>query len=308
MRYNDLIAEVNRNMIRLVEEAIAAGPEWKMPWHQRPELMLPINESTGKPYQGGNTVLTLNSMIEAGYRTNRWATLKQWNGMGFMVAKGQRATTRLAFFKDAATRTDGDTGEVKTYRLARVFAVFNGDQVVAAEPGGGAPWEPPADPRDVHDPARRREDLDQWIEETGVKVVNEFTSASYVPSVDMVRIPRLEQFPDPASYYATMFHELVHATSHSTRLGRSMAGFFPEDPYAGEELVAELGAAMLCAIHGVPNNPRADHTQYLAGWAKGFQSVPNALVVAGKEAHKAVGFLLELAGDPSEAKEEEPTG
>jgi len=33
-----------------------------------------------------------------------------------------------------------------------------------------------------------------------------------------------------------------------------------------EELVAELGAALLCAELGIAVEPRVDHAQYLAHW------------------------------------------
>jgi hypothetical protein len=41
---------------------------------------------------------------------------------------------------------------------------------------------------------------------------------------------------------------------------------FGDEAYAMEELVAELGAAFLCADLGITSEPRADHAHYLDLW------------------------------------------
>lgn len=55
-------------------------------------------------------------------------------------------------------------------------------------------------------------------------------------------------------YYATLFHELTHATGHHSRLNREgieqMAGF-GSPTYSREELIAEMGSAFLCGQTGI---------------------------------------------------------
>ena len=69
-----------------------------------------------------------------------------------------------------------------------------------------------------------------------------------------------ETFKDAESYYATLAHELTHWTRHPSRLNRSFGRKrFGDEGYAMEELVAELGAAFLCADLGLPPEPREDH-------------------------------------------------
>jgi antirestriction protein ArdC len=58
-------------------------------------------------------------------------------------------------------------------------------------------------------------------------------------------------------------HELIHATKHEKRLARDMGRVRSGDEgYAKEELVAELGAAFLCADLEITPEVREDHAAY----------------------------------------------
>lgn len=74
--------------------------------------------------------------------------------------------------------------------------------------------------------------------------------ACYSPMLDKVKLPNREAFKSPEEFYSTAFHELVHATGHTSRLGRkgiTNPTYFGSHDYSQEELVAEFGASMLCA-------------------------------------------------------------
>jgi len=58
-----------------------------------------------------------------------------------------------------------------------------------------------------------------------------------------------------------------------------------------EELVAELGAAFLCAQFGVSSTPREDHAQYLVHWLSVLKSDKRAIFTAASQASQAVDFL-----------------
>ena len=84
-----------------------------------------------------------------------------------------------------------------------------------------------------------------------------------------VQLPPFEAFKDKESYYATALHELTHWTNHKSRLDRDFsAKRFGDHGYAREELVAELGAAFLCADLGITPEIRDDHAAYLGHWLK----------------------------------------
>ena len=61
--------------------------------------------------------------------------------------------------------------------------------------------------------------------------------------------------------------------------------------YAAEELVAELGAAFLCADLGVTAEPRDDHASYLASWLEVLKSVNRAIFTAAARAQRAADYL-----------------
>ncbi len=125
---------------------------------------------------------------------------------------------------------------------------------------------------------------------------------AYIAHLDQIELPHLSQFESAAEYYAALFHELVHATGHRKRLHR----FDDYDgkqaaSYAFEELVAEFGAAFLCAFGGI-DNPGTDALQssYIDGWAKALQNDHRMVVRAAASAQRAADYVRGkvLADDP----------
>ncbi|MCA9400696.1 MAG: hypothetical protein KC713_03655 [Candidatus Omnitrophica bacterium] len=117
-----------------------------------------------------------------------------------------------------------------------------------------------------------------------------------------VQMPPFEAFRDAESYYATLAHELTHWTRHPSRLdrefGRKRHG---DEGYAKEELVAELGAAFLCADLEITLEARDDHTSYIASWLKVLKDDTRAVFRAASHAQRAVNFLHSLQKAQSEA-------
>jgi antirestriction protein ArdC len=65
-------------------------------------------------------------------------------------------------------------------------------------------------------------------------------------------MPQFETFRDAESFYAILAHELMHWTKHESRLDRDFGRKrWGDEGYAIEGLVAELGAAFLCADLGL---------------------------------------------------------
>lgn len=78
-----------------------------------------------------------------------------------------------------------------------------------------------------------------------------------------IRMPPFEAFCDAQSYYATLAHESTHWTKHPSRLAREFGRKkWGDEGYAEEELVAELGAAFVCADLEMALTPREDHAAY----------------------------------------------
>ena len=128
--------------------------------------------------------------------------------------------------------------------------------------------------------------------------------ACYLPEPDYIEMPDCERFTGTAtssateSFYATLLHELTHWTGHEKRLDRDLTARFGENAYAMEELVAELGAAFLCADLGVTNSPRPDHAAYVGNWIRVLGSDPRAIFLASARAGAAVDYLTGLQPGP----------
>jgi antirestriction protein ArdC len=125
--------------------------------------------------------------------------------------------------------------------------------------------------------------------------------APFIPKDDIIEMPNRERFIGSASststesYYAVLLHELTHWSGASHRLNREFGKRFGDHAYAMEELVAELGAAFLCAALGIANEPRQDHAAYMTSWLEVLNRDHKAVFTAASHAQKAVEWLAQLA-------------
>lgn len=140
--------------------------------------------------------------------------------------------------------------------------------------------------------------VDSFIENTAAEIV-EGPIAAYNPRKDKIQMPPKEQFIGSKTssatecYYSTLFHELTHWTGAEPRCIR-IFGKFGDQKYAHEELVAELGAAFLCADLHITNSPREDHAAYINNWLSVLKRDMNAIGRASNLAQKSVDYLFGL--------------
>ena len=132
----------------------------------------------------------------------------------------------------------------------------------------------------------------QHVMGLGLDLRHEGDRAFFSGGFDYVGMPTKAQFADEADYYATVLHELVHWTGHSTRLDRTKGDRFGSSTYAFEELVAELGAAILCGELGVHNGYRDDHAKYIGHWLTIMKGDSKAIMDAASLAGKAVDVIM----------------
>ena len=90
-------------------------------------------------------------------------------------------------------------------------------------------------------------------------------------------------------------HEMTHWTRHESRLNRDFGRKrFGDQGYAMEELVAEIGAAFLCADLGLTPEPRDDHAAYIGSWLQVLKTDRRAIFTAAAHAQRAANFLTSL--------------
>ena len=101
-------------------------------------------------------------------------------------------------------------------------------------------------------------------------------------------------------YYSTLLHELTHWSGAADRCARDFSGKFGDEAYAFEELVAELGAAFMCAELQIEPEPRIDHAQYVASWLRTLKGDARAILTASSKAQAAADYLAGLQDDAAE--------
>ena len=118
-----------------------------------------------------------------------------------------------------------------------------------------------------------------------------FETPCYIPSLDIIKMPTKGQFKTAENYYATLLHEMTHATGHKSRLNRDFTGRFGTEAYAFEELIAELGAAFMCAEFGLIGATIENHAFYLDNWLSILKNDKKAIFTAASQASKAADLL-----------------
>jgi antirestriction protein ArdC len=92
------------------------------------------------------------------------------------------------------------------------------------------------------------------------------------------------------------FYELTHCAGHKPRLDRDLKNRFGARNYAAEELIAELGAAFLCAEFGFDGDLR--NAGYITSWIELLKADKRAFFTACSNASKAADYLRGLALAP----------
>lgn len=287
----DIYTRVTDRIISDLENGVRT---WLKPWsaeHTAGRLSRPLRHN-GIPYQGMNILLLWGEALEKGYTAPIWITFKQAHELGGHVRKGEKGSLVVYANKLTRTETDDKGEEVeKQIPFMKGYAVFNVEQV------DGLPAHYYGKPENLLPLPERLDHAERFIVNTGVTVRHGGNSAYYSPTKDLVQMPPFEAFKDRESYYATILHELIHATSHKSRLDRSFnAKRFGDHGYAREELVAELGAAFLSADLGIIPEIRDDHAAYLAHWLKVLQEDKRAIFSAAAHAQRAADYLQGLQG------------
>lgn len=265
---------------------------WTKPWsagHLAGHMSRPLRH-TLQPYSGVNIVLLWMEAIERGYTAPIWMTFRQALELGGHVRKGERGATVVYANRIKRLEQDDDGHDVeRQIPFLKAYTVFNVEQIESLP----APYYAPAEPRT--EVTARIADAERFFAATGAVIGHGGDQAYYAIAADRVQMPHFENFRDPQAYYATLAHELTHWTRHPSRLDRDFGRQrFGDEGYAREELVAELGAAFLCADLGLALTPREDHAAYIASWLQVLKNDKRFIVSAAAHAQRACDWLHRL--------------
>jgi antirestriction protein ArdC len=289
MSKDNIFDRVTQKIIADLEQGVRP---WQKPWDSSQatgRIIRPLRHN-GESYNGVNILLLWGSAIENGYQHPTWMTFKQAIDYGGHVRKGEKSALVVYADKIVKTEENTATGEdmEKVIPFLKGYSVFNVEQIE------GLPekflFKP--EPKPEGESIRRVETVETFIQQTEAVIRHGGDRAYYAMHTDHVQMPPIEAFTDTESYYATLTHELTHWTKHPTRLDRSFGRkVWGDEGYAKEELVAELGAAFLCADLGITPEIRTDHAAYIDNWLQALKNDRKLIFTAASHASKAVEFL-----------------
>lgn len=282
---------------KIIEKMKGGIIPWKKPWHLIGSAEeFAISYTSRKPYSLLNQFL----LGEPG----EYLTWKQIESLGGAVKKGEKSkfvvfydwvkvkTTKVVKNEDGV---DEEKEETFRYPLLKYYNVFHINQCEGIKskvvPGEKLPCP---DPINAADNAI----TEYLMRETSLKFQNNKPSdrAYYSPSEDKVVVPMLDQYKVASEYYSTAFHEFIHSTMKESRCNRKPEegfSFFGSHSYSKEELVAEIGSAMLCSNFGIDDAKTFDNSvAYLQSWIKVFENDPKMIVIAAGRAEKAARYFL----------------
>ncbi len=285
----DVYTRVTERIIADLEKGVRP---WIKPWnaeHAAGRITRPLRHN-GVPYRGINILMLWASAVEQGFASPFWITFKQAQQFGAHVRKGEKGT--LVVYANTFTVTEEDaTSEEESREVPYMkgFTAFNADQVE------GLPEHFYAKPEPRFTPVERIERAEQFFAAVGADIRYRGTRAFYALEPDYIQMPPIEAFQDAVSFYATFGHEQIHRTRHPSRLNRDFGRKrWGDEGYAIEELVAELGAAFLCADLELTPEVRDDHASYVASWLEVLKNDKRAIFSAAAHAQRAVDYLNDL--------------
>lgn len=288
----------NADVYQIVTDRIVAEMEkgripWKQGWHGGRNGA--YNRVRLKPYSLLNQLMLKHQ--------DAYITFNQAKSMGGHIKKGAKA--EQVFFwkmleKDKGEKDDSGNPLKDKIPILKYYSVFWIGDTIGIKP-------PSDEELKQLETVKAPEDIiSGYIGAGGPKFFNQTISAEafYRPSADEVHVPMLGQFDTSGEYYSTVFHELVHSTGHKSRLDREGVrgvASFGSETYSKEELIAELGAAMLCNIGQIETpDTFKNSTAYLQSWLQALKNDKSLIVTASGKAQKAVDWILGKRGEQNE--------
>lgn len=282
----DIYQAVTDRILELLDQGTVP---WRQPIKNASGHGLPKNLISDKEYRGINVFLLAVTAWAEGYDSPYWLTFKQAKARDAHVRKGEKGSL-VIFWKQYATK-DNKTGDPISVPVLRHYKVFNAQQCEGLELPAAlesetveTPFEPIIEAMSI---------VDGYEEPPRIK--HQGNRAYYRPSDDLVRMPDPVDFENSESYYATLFHELVHSTGHTKRLDRGidtkLASFGSSD-YSKEELVAEMGAAFLAAASGISPPTIEQSAAYIESWMKKLKGDKKLVVQAAGAGQKAADWII----------------
>lgn len=307
----------------MIDKIKSINHDWEKPWFTEGALVWPRNLH-GRRYNGGNALMLMLHAEKEGYKLPVWCTFNsiqrdlnpQQKGSeereAVHVLKGEKSfpvflTTFTVLDKDTKEKiswedykklSNEEKKQYNVYPKNQVFNVFNVAQtnlqqvrpelyakleeqcIVKLPEQNGEVFSFPAIDAMI--------DNNAWVCPIKPEQQNQ---AYYSVSKDHIVVPTKEQFIDGESFYGTLLHEMTHSTGAASRLGRLKACTFGDENYAREELVAELGSALICQQNAIQKHIKGDSAAYLKSWLAELEESPDFIRTVMSDVKKATAVI-----------------
>ena len=313
----DLFAEM------MIEKIESISKDWRKPWFTEGALQWPRNLS-GREYNGMNALMLMLHCEKEGYKIPRFCTfdcVQRMNKPGkdgqelprVSVLRGEKSfpvmlTTFTCIHKETREKikyddykrlSDDEKQEYNVYPKMQVFRVFNVQQTNLREARPEL-WEklekensrPEIDAGERFDfePVDRMINENLWICPIHPRHQDE---AYYSMSKNEIVVPEKGQFKDGEAFYGTLFHEMTHSTGAEGVLDRLKPTSFGSKEYAREELVAELGSALVSQRYGMTKHIKEDSCAYLKSWLDELKESPQFIKTTLLDVKRATSLITQ---------------
>ena len=281
------------DLIALMEQGV--NP-WRRPWvgHNGEHR----NLITGHQYRGGNPLLLEVGNLSRGNTLPLWMGAGQAKANGWHPAKGSKAA-RIAQPRPVTIEDDNaQPGEISTkarsFTVYKLVPVFNAADLVGVDDDSAAALARRIDEATGSIESRpepeRLAHAEDALRAWQVEAKTGGALACYIPSLDLISLPEPRAFDSREAFAATWAHEAIHSTGHKDRLARNLSGQFGTPSYAREELIAEMGSAILCRRLQIGSELK-EHASYLGSWCQILKEDPRAVLKALGAAKKAADLI-----------------
>lgn len=288
----------------MIEKIESIRGDWHKPWFTEGSLPWPRNLH-GREYNGMNALMLLLHCEKQGYTIPRFCTfdcVQRLNTPGkdgqelprVSILRGEKSfpvmlTTFTCIHKETKEKikydeykklSEKEQEQYNVFPRMQVFRVFNVAQTNLRETRPEL-WE-----KLEQEVARPKIEDGEHLSFAPVDTMirdnlwicpirpKHQDSAYYSISKNEIVVPEKEQFKSGEAFYGTLFHEMTHSTGAEGVLDRIKPTAFGSAEYAREELVAELGSALVAQRYGMAKHIKEDSCAYLKGWLNELKESP----------------------------------
>lgn len=313
----DLFAEM------MIEKIESIGKDWHKPWFTEGSLPWPRNLH-GREYNGMNALMLLLHCEKQGYTIPRFCTfdcVQRLNTPGkegqelprVSILRGEKSfpvmlTTFTCIHKETKEKikydeykklSEKEQEQYNVFPRMQVFRVFNVAQTNLRETRPEL-WE-----KLEQEVARPKIEDGEHLSFAPVDTMirdnlwicpirpKHQDSAYYSISKNEIVVPEKEQFKSGEAFYGTLFHEMTHSTGAEGVLDRIKPTAFGSAEYAREELVAELGSALVAQRYSMAKHIKEDSCAYLKGWLNELKESPQFIKTTLLDVKRASSLITQ---------------